>query len=203
MELPSDVDYVISMAVTHTPDFPLALAVNAENLGLLMAHFRRAQGFLHFSTMAVYEPSGLHPLNEQDPLGDHHRAIIPTYSLSKIAAEVVVRSAARVHEVPTVIARLNVAYGECFAWPSIHLEFLLAGESIPVPHGGEAFYMPIHSDDIARQTPLLLDAASVPAVTVNWAGPDVVSLQDWCRYLGDLVGATPLFQRLTCPCRPL
>src|SRR6185295_19223308 len=71
---------------------------------------------------------------------------------------------------------------------------MLDGSPIPVPAGDEVRYAPIHTDDIARQVPLLLDAAAVPAVTVNWAGPDVVSLQDWCRYLGDLIDVRPVFE---------
>src|SRR5947209_4608832 len=38
--VPSDVDYVINMAVTHAPDFSSALAANAESLGLVMRHFQ-------------------------------------------------------------------------------------------------------------------------------------------------------------------
>jgi hypothetical protein len=39
----------------------------------------------------------------------------------------------------------------------------------------------------------LLAVASVPATTVNWAGPDEVSIEDWCAYLGRLVGIEPTF----------
>jgi hypothetical protein len=40
----------------------------------------------------------------------------------------------------------------------------------------------------------LLEVASVPATTVNWCGEQTVSLQDWCSYLGSLVGKEPVFQ---------
>ena len=42
--------------------------------------------------------------------------------------------------------------------------------------------------------PKLLEVASVPATTVNWAGEQIVSLQDWCSYLGSLVGREPTFE---------
>jgi nucleoside-diphosphate-sugar epimerase len=192
--LPTDVDYVINLAVTHAADFATALAANAESLGLVMNHFRHARGFLHCSSTGVYAPNGQHRMRESDPLGDNHRALLPTYSISKIAAESVARLSARLHGLPTVIARLNVPYGECVAWPSMHLECILAGAPIQVLPGEPSVYSPIHSDDIIRQIPLLLDVASVPAVTVNWAGPDVVSVQDWCQFLGQLVGKDPLLQ---------
>jgi nucleoside-diphosphate-sugar epimerase len=192
--LPKDVDYVINLAVTHPRSFSKALATNAESLGLVMRHYAGAKAFLHCSSTGVYHPKGSQPVKEDDPLGENHRAMLPTYSLSKIAAEVVARLSARLYDLPTVIARLNVPYGDCIAWPSIHLESILSGQPIQVLPGDDTFYSPIHSDDIIRQIPLLLDAASVPATTLNWAGPDVVSVQEWCAYLGHLVGRDPLFE---------
>jgi UDP-glucuronate 4-epimerase len=192
--VPADMDYVINMAVTHDPDFGAALRANAESLGVVMSHFRRAKAFLHCSTTGVYAPNGQHRMREGDPLGDNHRVLLPTYSISKIAAESVARLSARLYGLPTIIPRLNVPYGDCFAWPSMHLESVLAGQPIQVLPGEPSVYSPIHSDDIIRHVPRLLEAASVPAVTVNWAGPDVVSVQEWCSYLGRLVGKQPVFE---------
>jgi hypothetical protein len=76
----------------------------------------------------------------------------------------------------------------------MHLECIIAGQPIQLLPGEPSVYSPIHSDDIIRQIPLLLDAASVPATTLNWAGPDVVSVQQWCAYLGHLVGKDPAFE---------
>jgi UDP-glucuronate 4-epimerase len=192
--LPADVDYVVNLAVTHSNKFSTALRANAESLGLVMAHFRNAKAFLHCSSTGVYAPNGAHPMREDDPLGDNHRAMLPTYSISKIAAESVARLSARLHDLPTIIARLNVPYGDAVAWPSIHLESILSGTPIQVLAGEPSYYSPIHSDDIIRHIPRLLGAAAVPAPTVNWAGPDVVSVQEWCSYLGSLVGRDPIFE---------
>ena len=52
----------------------------------------------------------------------------------------------------------------------------------------------VHEEDIIATIPKLLEAASVPATTVNWCGEQTVSLQDWCRYLGSLVGKEPVFE---------
>ena len=192
--VPPGLDYVINLAVTHAPKFEKALAANAESLGLLMSHCRDVEAFLHCSSTGVYQPAGHHLVSESDALGDNHRVLLPTYSISKIAAEVVARLSARLHGLPTVIARLNVPYGECVAWPSMHLECILSGQPIQVLPGEETVYSPIHSDDILRQIPLLLGVASVPAATVNWAGPEVVSVQEWCRYLAEMVGAEAVFE---------
>lgn len=41
--------------------------------------------------------------------------------------------------------------------------------------------------------PKVLDAASVPAPTINWCGDQTVSLQEWCTYIGTLIGREPSF----------
>src|SRR6476469_7289301 len=93
-ELPSDYDYVLNLAVTRggDADFDRDLAANGESLALLMQHCQDATAFLHCSSTAVDQPAGSHALKETDPLGDNHRVMMPTYSLAKIAAEVVARA---------------------------------------------------------------------------------------------------------------
>jgi len=192
--LPCDFDYVVNLAVAKSGDWEKDLGANAESVGLLMAHCRGAKAFLHCSSAAVYDPPDDELRTEAAALGDNHRYLFPTYSISKIAGEAVARSMARVLGVPTTIARLNVPYGDNGGWPYYHMEMMLAGIPIPVPPGGPARYNPIHEDDIIATIPKLLEAASVPATTVNWAGHQIVSLQDWCTYLGSLAGREPVFE---------
>jgi len=192
--LPSDFDYVLNLAVAKSGNWEKDLAANAESIGLLMAHCRKAKAFLHCSSGAVYDPPDDEPRTERAALGDNHKPLFPTYSISKIAGEVVARTMARSVGVPTTIGRLNVPYGDNGGWPFYHMEMMLAGIPIPVPAGGPARYNPIHEDDIIATIPKLLAVASVPATTLNWCGEQDVSLQDWCNYLGSLVGKEPVFQ---------
>ena len=193
--LPTDFDYVINLAVAKSGRWDKDLAANAESVGLLMAHCRGAKAFLHCSSAAVYDPPDDQPRTESSALGDNHKPLFPTYSISKIAGEVVVRTMARVLGVPSVIARLNVPYGDNGGWPFYHMEMLLGGIPIPVPSGEPALYNPIHEDDIIATIPKLLEVASVPATTVNWCGDQAVSIQEWCAYLGSLVGKEPVFEK--------
>jgi UDP-glucuronate 4-epimerase len=191
--LPDDFTHVVNMAVVKSGDFERDLAVNCEALGLLMAHCRGANAFLHCSSTAVYQPNGHHRFAEGDPLGDNHRVFMPTYSISKIAAEVVARTGARQWGLPTTIARLNVPYGDNGGWPSFHLDWMLAGQPIMVHTNKPSLYNPIHEEDIIEKIPRLLEVAGVPATTVNWAGREAVSIEEWCGFMGELAGLEPQF----------
>jgi UDP-glucuronate 4-epimerase len=192
--VPTDFDYVLNLAVAKSGRWDKDLAANAESVGLLMAHCREARAFLHASSAAVYDPPDDEPRTERAALGDNHKSLFPTYSISKIAGEVVARSMARVLGLPTIVARLNVPYGDNGGWPFYQMEMMLAGVPIPVPPGGPARYNPIHEDDVIATLPKLLEAASVPATTVNWCGEQTVSLQEWCTYIGSLIGREPVFE---------
>jgi nucleoside-diphosphate-sugar epimerase len=119
---------------------------------------------------------------------------MPTYSISKIAAEAMARSGARQWGLPTTIARLNVPYGDNGGWPLFHLEMILAGQPIAVHTNAPSIFNPIHEADILAMVPRLLEVAGVPATTVNWAGKDAVCIEEWSEYLGRLVGREPRFE---------
>lgn len=192
-DLPRDFDEVLNFAVAKSGKWGVDLASNAEGLGLLMAHCRESGALLHCSSTAVYAPAGAEPRAEDAPFGDHHRAMMPTYSIAKIATETVARTAARIFRIPTTIARLNVPYGDAGGWPAIHLAQILADQPIAITADGPHVYNPIHDDDIAAMLPNLVAAASVPATTLNWGGSEAVSLEEWCAFLADAVGRTARF----------
>lgn len=191
--LPDDFDCVLHFAVVKggDADFDRDLAANAEGTGRLMAHCRRARAFVHCSSAAVYRPPGTRPARESDPLGDNHRALMPTYSLCKIASEAVARFAAREYGLPTVIARLSVPYGASGGWPWFHLALMRGGRAIPVHSERPNLFNPIHEDDLVAHVPKLVAAASTPARIVNWGGSETVALEQWCAWLGELTGLEP------------
>lgn len=189
-ELPQDFDYVLNFAVVRDvgDDFDTELIANAEAVGLLMQHCRAAKAFLHVSSCAVYHPAAHDVLTEKSPLGDNHRTMFLTYSLGKNAQEAVVRFCARAFQLPSIICRLNVPYGNNGGWPYYHLLMMEHGVPIAVNTDAPSTYTLIHEDDIIRSIPALLDAARVPAEIINWSGQDHVSIEDWCAYLGELTG---------------
>ena len=186
--LSEDYDYVLNFAVVKSGDWGYDLAANVDGVGRLMSRCRKAKAFLHCSSAAVYAFAGHKPLAETDALGDNHAVMFPTYSISKIAAEAVVRFSAREFDIPTTIARFSVPYGDNGGWPWFHLMMMKAGAPIAVNPDAPNLYNLIHEDDYIAHIPRLLDIADVPAVTLNWGGSDPVSIEEWCGFLGELTG---------------
>ncbi len=194
--LPSDADYVLHFAVAKSNEWEKDLRANSGGLAYLMEHHQRATAFLHCSTTGVYKPEGHRVFDEDAPLGDNHGVwpFLRTYSICKIAAEGTARWAADRFGLPTTIARLSVPYGDGGGWPAIHLHMMLSGQAVPVHIDAPSVYHPLHADDILAMVPKLLGVASVPATTVNWGGSEPVSIEEWCTYLGELVGTEARFE---------
>jgi nucleoside-diphosphate-sugar epimerase len=196
--LADDFTHVLHAAyLRDTNDFEAAMHVNTVGTGMLMSHCRNAEAFLFLSGFAVYKLLGNdHHYAETDPLGGE-TDWMPPYGPSKLATEGVVRAFAEVLGLPSVIARLNTSYG-----PSGHggvpvrfYRLMLAGETIAVPKGGEVnLQSPIHTDDMARQLPLLWDRASTTPLIVNWAGDQAVSVNDMMTCVSELTGVPVKFE---------
>ncbi len=201
-EVPTDLDLVLHFAVAKSNNFAEAFAANAHGSADLMETAAQRSDnltFFHCSSTAVYEPKHGVPRQETDLLGDSHRPMpgMPTYSISKIAGEVLVQHTAKRLGVPTVIARLNVPYGDTYGWMSFHLMMMERNIAIPVHVDQPSDYTPIHAIDIARSIPYLLSLAATPAEIVNWGGDQVVSIEDWSEEMGRLTGLTPTFAPTT------
>jgi UDP-glucuronate 4-epimerase len=197
--LAQDFTYVLNFAVARTGSWTTDLDINVGAVGLVMEHCRSARAMFHCSTAGVYQPVSGHVFTEDDPLGDNHRAFeaalpfMSTYSISKIGAEAAVRYGSRRWELPAVVARLSVPYGDNGGWPAFHLELMAAGQPIEVHPERPIRCNPIHEDDIVATIPLLLDAAAtVPPTVVNWGGAES-SVEEWCAELGALTGLEPRF----------
>ena len=171
----------------ETRDWQRTFDVNAQAAGRLVARYRDAAGFVLCSTGSVYAYQGQRPLREDDPPGVH----LGVYSLSKIAGEAVVEYAATRFEVPTTIIRIFSTYGPLGGAPADRLDRLVAGRPIRLYPERPNHYTPIYEDDYVRLGVRALLVGRVPPVVVNWAGSETVTAEDYCEYLGELVGARP------------
>src|SRR5436190_6005087 len=192
-EIPDELDYVLNFAVARSNDWEADFAANVEGVAQLMDRCNGVDAFFQCSTAGVYESQGLVPLSETSPLGDSHRAAgMHTYSISKIAGEAIVQHTAKRLGIPTVITRLSVPYGDTFGWPTFQLMMIERDIPIGVHPIGPSLYAPLHLVDIVGSLPHLLAAASVPATVVNWGGDENVAVEEWCAFIGDLIGKEPL-----------
>ena len=152
--LPTDFTYLLHLAAYQGPetDYDYAITVNAEGAGFLMHHCRKAKAALVMSTSSVYRPDDdpMHTFLETDPIGGGTSPWAPTYAVSKVAQEAVVRQNARSLGLPTVIPRMNASYGPNGGLPALNLDALLAGSPI-VARADPCPYSPIYQDDINEQ----------------------------------------------------
>ena len=187
-----DVDYVIHCAANVAPkSADRGIAINAEGTGFLMERYGDASGFFHMSSSSVYRagPDPTTPFHEGDPLGGE-TSYSPHYAMSKLASEAVVRFQSRRLGLPTVIARLNVAYGTSGhgGLPMVLYEFLRNGMPYAKRPGVDSWCSPIHEDDIVQQVQGLLDHAEVGGRVVNLGGDEVVAIEEIISFLEELTG---------------
>ncbi len=187
-----DVDYVFHAGAAlgrEAADWRWAFEVNAQAAGRLVARYRDVTGFVYCSTGSVYAYQRDHPLREDDPPGLH----LGAYSLSKIAGEAIVQFAAGQWNVPTTIIRIFSTYGPLGGAPADRLDRLLAGREIRLHPDRPNRFNPIYEDDYVALGIRALTVARVPTLVVNWAGSETVSAEEYCEYLGHLVGVPPRF----------
>jgi UDP-glucuronate 4-epimerase len=190
--LPHDFTYVFHAAVdTGVDDWTRCIETNAQRSGDLLAHCRSAKGFVLCSTGSIYGYQGRRPLTEDDPPGVPLRA---NYSFSKIAAESVCGWISRHYGIPLSIIRICSTYGPEGGAPADRLEAILARRPIRLHPDAPNNYNPIYEDDYVEFGIRAMEVAGTPPVVVNWAGSETVSIEDYCTYLGELVGVEPIFE---------
>jgi len=186
--LPKDLTHVFHAAARIGPaaasDWRATFEVNAQATGRLIAACQGVRGFVLCSSGSTYAYQGRRPLREDDPPGVH----LGIYSLSKIAAEAVAQFAAVERGVPLTIIRIFSTYGPMGGAPADRLRRILLGKDVVLHPDAPNNYNPIYEDDYVRLGIRALEVASVPPLVVNWAGSETVSAEDYCAYLGELVG---------------
>jgi UDP-glucuronate 4-epimerase len=192
--LPSDITHVFhaGAALHHEArtDWQRTFHINAQVSGQLVAQLPNLRGFVYCSTGSAYEYQGARPLTEDDPPGIH----LGVYSFSKIAGEAVVTFAANEHQVPTTIIRIFSTYGPLGGAPSDRLDRIVAGKPVRLHPDAPNHYNPIYEDDYVRLGIRALEVGGVPPVVVNWAGSETVTAEDYCTYLGELVGRPAIIE---------
>lgn len=190
--LPRDFAYIFHAAVDPGhDDWSRCVETNAQISGDLMYHCRQAEGFVYCSSGSIYGYKGQRPLNEADGPGVPLRA---NYSFSKIAGEQVCTWVAERFDIPLSIIRICSTYGPEGGSPADRLEQMLRGQPILLHPDVPNNYNPVYEDDYVDLGIKALEVAALPPITVNWAGSETVSVEEYCAYMGELVGIEPIFE---------
>jgi len=190
--LPDDFGYVFHAAVDPgLHGWRQCVTTNAHNSGELLYHCRRARGFVFCSTGSIYAYQGQRPLTESDPPGVPLRA---NYSFSKVAAESVCNWIATHFGIPLTIIRICSTYGPLGGAPADRLEAILQRRPIRLHPDKPNNYNPIYEDDYVALGIRAMEVAATPPVVVNWAGSETVSIEEYCTYMGELLGIEPIFE---------
>ena len=191
-QLPDDFGYVFHAAVdAGADDWTRCVTTNAHNSGALLHHCRAAKGFVFCSTGSIYGYQGQRPLPETDPPGVPLR---PNYSFSKVAGESVCTWVADRYDIPLTIIRICSTYGPEGGAPADRLDAMLAGKPIRLHPDKPNNYNPIYEEDYVELGIRAMEVAATPPVVVNWAGSETVSVEEYCAYMGELVGVKPVFE---------
>jgi nucleoside-diphosphate-sugar epimerase len=208
-DLPDDFDYVFHSALPLTPSesgafrtdvpargtWPNSFDAYADATGRLMAHFRPAKGFLFASTISVYDPPGGDTLvPETHPFGIH---LARAYAFTKVANEAVISYLSRSIDIPATIIRVGGASGVDGGPMRSRLDRLVQGKPIRLHADTPNYARPIFEPDCAKLGVAALEAGRVPPLVVNWCGDDVVTVEDYCTYMGELIGKEPVFEYTT------
>jgi UDP-glucuronate 4-epimerase len=181
-------------------DWRRCVRTNADHSGKLLYHCRKARGFVYCSTGSIYKYQGQRPLSEADGPGVPQRA---NYSFSKIAGEAVCTWVAEQFRIPLTIIRICSTYGPEGGAPADRLELMLQGKTIPLHPDKPNNYNPIYEDDYVELGIRAMEVAALPPIVVNWSGSETVSAEDYCAYMGELVGIQPEFAYTTAAHTPL
>ena len=191
--IPDDFSYVFHAAVdTGADDWRRCVETNAQNSGDLLYHCRTAKGFVFCSTGSIYGYQGQRPLTEADPPGVPLRAELQLLQDRRRVRVHVGRQAVRhpAHDHPDLLdlraggwrtgrpAGDDVGAASRFA--SIRMQ----------PNN----YNPIYEDDYVELGIRAMEVAATPPIVVNWAGSETVSVEDYCTFMGELVGVEPIFE---------
>lgn len=198
-DLPNDFDYVYDTALpaytVHESlgPWPHSYDAYADATGRLMSHLAGPglKGFLFASTVSAYDPPGGDtPVPETHQFGIH---TFNAYAFTKVANEAVVSFLSRQLNVPTTIIRVGSASGVDGGPMRERLDLLVQGKPIPVHPDKPSYFRPLFEPDAARLGVAALESGRVPPLVVNWCGDDIVSVEEYCTFMGQLIGKEPIF----------
>ena len=188
-DIPDDFTYVWHSAIPPLVPpgmWPHSFDASADATARLAYHLRKAKGFAFVSSASVYEPDGHNPVREDRPRGHHggHKE----YTFYKVAAEGALAFHANQFGLPVSILRMGSPTGPDGGTMVERLIKIANGEEVRLHPEKPNLFRPHWETDLARMAVNSMVAARTPPLVVNFCGDDIVSAEDYCTYMGELVG---------------
>ena len=140
----------------------------------------------------MYDPPGDEtPVTESHSFGIHTTS---AYSFTKVANEAVISYLSRSLDIKATIIRVGSASGVDGGPVRNRLDRIVQGKPIRLHPDSPNYTRPIFEPDCARLGVAALEAGRVPPLVVNWCGDDVVTVEEYCMYMGELIGREPSFE---------
>jgi UDP-glucuronate 4-epimerase len=98
------------------------------------------------------------------------------------------------YKIPLTIIRICSTYGPQGGSPADRLEMILERRPIRLYPDAPNNFNPIYEDDYVELGIRAMEVAATPAITVNWGGSETVSIEDYCAYMGKLIGIEAIFE---------
>jgi nucleoside-diphosphate-sugar epimerase len=194
--LPERADVVFHFgAMTAFPTSPeerrLQFEVNIRAAGRLAMRYRDCRAFVHASA-TTYKFQGERRHTEDDPPGLLNG--LENYCASKIAAEQLLQFLSREHGIPTVMLRISSCYGPRGGSIAGRVERVRAGEPVLIYPGLKNNYCPMYETDYVEKAIASASLAATPPETLNFAGSETCSIEEYCAIAGELCGTEPILQ---------
>jgi UDP-glucuronate 4-epimerase len=192
--LPTRADVVfhfsaMTMFPTNAAEREWQFEVNTRSAGRLALRYRDCSAFIHASA-STYKFQPDRPLTEEDPPG--LLTGLEKYGASKIAAEQLLQFLSREHDIPMVILRISSAYGPRGGSIAGRVDRVRAGEPVLIRAGVKNRYNPMFETDYVEKAIQSVSIASVPPETINFAGSETCSIEEYCAIAGELSGKEPV-----------
>lgn len=155
-----------------------ALAAEVNVVGtanVVEAASRHGARLVYASTWEVYGEPEFQPITEEHPTMPDH-----PYSITKLAGESLVLSAARLRGLPALALRLGTAYGSGLRPNSVFRIFIdraRRGEPITIQGDGSQGRQFTHASDIARAFELAA-TSSASGMALNIVAPETISIKE-------------------------
>ena len=95
-------------------------------------------------------------------------------------------------DVPLTIIRICSTYGPEGGAPADRLDRMLRGTADPVATRTRRTTSTRSTRTTTSSWAIrAMEVAALPPITVNWGGSETVSAEEYCAYMGELVGVEP------------